>query len=132
MKNGLSTLTVFLFCPSSILWPEANTARTVEVSITGAERAPGETWFKQSQVELNNAERETQPLAAILPTSPQPLARLMAATGAVAMETHRRPANSKGGFQQLQLQKGWVSNPPYFFSLCPLAAWPRIQTESTR
>ena len=56
MKNGLSTLTVFLFCPSSILWPEPNTARTVEVSTTGAEKAPGETWFKQLQVELNNAE----------------------------------------------------------------------------
>lgn len=46
----------FPFCPSSILWPEPNTARTVEVSTTGAEKAPGETWFKQLQVELNNAE----------------------------------------------------------------------------
>ena len=132
MKNGLSKLTVFLFCPSSILWPEPNTTRTVEVSTTSAEKAPRETSFKQSQVELNNTEWETQPLAAILQTSSQPLANLMAAIGAVAMETHRRQANSKGGFQQLQLQKGWVSNPSYFFTLCPLAAWPRIQTESTR
>lgn len=95
------------------------------MSTTGAEKAPGETWFKQLQVELNNAEWETQPLAAILRTSPQPLANLMAAIGAVAMETHRRQANSKGGFQQLQLQKGWLVIPLTFslFVLWLLGPW---------